>query len=314
MKYRALAAGLFGMAFLMSAQPAGDSSEKITICGSTIQVAFSNRAIDLPKSDLLQWVRVAAESVATYYGRFPVPHDAVRITSVPDRSGVLSGRTWGGADVRSRMGVGEHTTVEELTEDWTMTHEFVHTAFPDLDEKHNWIEEGLATYVEPIARVQHGSLKQDQVWSDLIRDMPKGEPREGDEGLDHTHTDGRTYWGGAMFFLFADVAIRDRTQNKKGLQDALRAILESGKNIQVDSDPMEAFKIGDAATGVPVLVELYKDMRDKPVTVDLDALWKRLGVKKSSAGEISYDRKAPSAAAREAIFRRPAGKMCIGRD
>lgn len=303
--------GLFAMTSYLTAQPQTDSSANFTVCGSTIQVDFSTRPIDLSKSDLLRWVRMAAESVATYYGRFPVAHDTVRIMSIPDRKGVLSGRTWGGENVRSRMGVGEHATVAELNEDWTMTHEFVHTAFPDLDEKHHWIEEGLATYIEPIARVQHGSLKQEQVWSDTIRDMHQGEPGEGDEGLDHTHTHGRTYWGGAMFFIVADVSIRDRTQNKKGLQDALRAILQSGKSIQEDSHPMEAFSIGDAATGVPVLTEMYEEWRDKPVPIDLNGLWRRFGVKKSASGEIIYDQKAPSAGARDAIFRRPAVKSCI---
>ena len=39
-------------------------------------------------------------------------------------------------------------------------------------------------------------------------------------GLDNTHTWGRTYWGGAMFCLLADVEIRRRTHNRRGLQDA----------------------------------------------------------------------------------------------
>ncbi len=64
-----------------------------------------------------------------------------------------------------------------------------------------------------------------QIWHDMVRDMHKGEPAEGDQGLDHTHTWGRTYWGGAMFCLVADVEIRRQTGNKKGLRDALRAIV-----------------------------------------------------------------------------------------
>jgi hypothetical protein len=34
-----------------------------------------------------------------------------------------------------------------------MTHEFVRTAFPDVADEHHWTEEGIATYVEPIARM-----------------------------------------------------------------------------------------------------------------------------------------------------------------
>ena len=44
-----------------------------------------------------------------------------------------------------------------------LTHEMVHLAFPSVDDKHHWIEEGIATYVEPIARIQAGNLKAEQM-------------------------------------------------------------------------------------------------------------------------------------------------------
>ena len=86
------------------------------------------------------------------------------------------------------------------------------------------MEEGLATYIEPVARVQAGELPAKQIWSDMLDGMRKGEPEPGDQGLDRTHTWGRTYWGGALFCFLADVQIRQQTHNKLGLQDALRGI------------------------------------------------------------------------------------------
>ena len=56
-------------------------------------------------------------------------------------------------------------------------------AFPSLPDDQHWMEEGLATYVEPIARVQTGELKPQQIWRDMVRDMHKGEPAEGDRDL-----------------------------------------------------------------------------------------------------------------------------------
>jgi hypothetical protein len=273
----------------------------LTVCGSTIQVEFHSGKLDLSREPVLAWVQAAADSVATYYGRFPVPRMTVRVVPVAGDRGVLSGRTWGGPDVGSRMDLGEHTTQSDLNEDWTMTHELVHTAFPDLDERHHWIEEGIAVYVEPIARVQHGSLKQDWVWADMVRDMPKGEPEPGARGLDQTHSWASTYWGGALFFLNVDVAIREQTHNRFGLQDALRAIL-ADKNIQSDGTPEESFAVGDRAVGVPVLENLYAKMSNQPVTINLDALWKKLGVHVTSSGTVRYDDRAPDAAIRKAIF------------
>ena len=104
-------------------------------------------------------------------------------------------------------------------------------AFPSVSRQHHWIEEGLATYVEPIARAQAGSLRAERVWADMVRDMPQGQPGPGDRGLDHTRNWGRTYWGGAVFCLLADVQFRARTGNRRGLQHALRGILAAGGNI-----------------------------------------------------------------------------------
>jgi hypothetical protein len=144
-----------------------------------------------------------------------------------DRIG--SGRTFGtenGGVIT--IAVGRSTTAERFQSDWMMTHEMVHLAFPSVAEEHHWIEEGLATYVEPIARAQIGNLTAVKVWSDLVRDLPQGLPQAGDRGLDFTPTWGRTYWGGALFCLLADVEIRRRTGNAKGLQDGMRAVLEAG--------------------------------------------------------------------------------------
>lgn len=78
--------------------------------------------------------------------------------------------------------------------------------------------------MEPIARAQVGRLTAEQVWGGMVDGMAQGLPAPGDQGLDNTHTWGRTYWGGAIFCLLADIEIRKRTGNAKSLRDALRAI------------------------------------------------------------------------------------------
>ena len=77
-------------------------------------------------------------------------------------------------------------------------------------------------------------LPPETVWRELVDGLPKGLPAAGDRGLDNTHTWGRTYWGGALFCLMADVEIHQRTNNRYGLQDALRGILGAGGNMEHD--------------------------------------------------------------------------------
>jgi hypothetical protein len=273
----------------------------VKVAGSEIQVTLPEEPMALPTADLLNWVKNCANAVTTYYGRFPVPRLLLRI-----RAG--NGTRVGRATTYPRYGglivitVGREATTEALADDWVLTHEMVHLAFPSMADDHRWIEEGLATYVEPVARIQSGQMPVAELWSQFIRFMSRGQPEPDDDGLDRTHTWARTYWGGALFCLVADVRIRERTHNAKGLQDALRAILNHGGNITEDWDIEKTLEIGDSATGARVLRDLYKEWKNKPVTVDLDQLWNKLGVKSDEDG-ITFNDKATDAAVRKAITR-----------
>jgi hypothetical protein len=251
----------------------------------------------------VQWVENAAKSVTVYYGKFPVPRDRILVEFAAGGSGVGHGTTWGGVSgfpAFTRVRVGQHTTQQELDDDWMMTHELIHTAFPSMDDEQHWIEEGLSVYVEPIARAQNGLLSPEKIWSDMARDMPQGNPGASDRGLDQTHTWGRTYWGGAQFCLLADVMIRKETHNQKGLQEALRAIVAAGGTIDHDWPITKAFAVGDQATGTHVLTQLYEQMRNTPKPVDLNTLWKDLGVEQMPDG-VRLNNNAPFANIRKAI-------------
>jgi hypothetical protein len=260
----------------------------------------------LSQTELLHWVQSAAEAVATYYGRYPVPRVQLRIIPV-DGSGVTHGQTFGYGGGLIKIRVGKQTAVGELANDWMLTHEMVHLSFPSVADEHHWIEEGIAVYVEPIARIQAKQMSGEQMWAELVRDMPKGLPQQGDEGMDHTHTWGRTYWGGALFCFVADVEIRKQTHNKKGLQDALRGILDAGGDITHDWELTEAFKIGDRATETTVLSEQYAKWKDKPARVDLAAMWKDLGIA-AEGKSVRVTEDAPLAGVRMAITAPEASK------
>jgi hypothetical protein len=282
------------------------STQTLNIGGSALQVDFAAGALDLTPAQILPWIQRAANAVTVYYGRFPVPRARILVVPVADREGILQGTTWG--DMRgmpgfTRIRLGQHTTEKDLAEDWTMTHELVHMTFPGMPDDQHWMEEGLATYIEPIARVQAGELSASRVWRDMIDGMPKGEPAPGDRGMDQTHTWGRTYWGGALFCLVADVNIRKQTQNRKGLRDALRAIVAAGGTIDHDWPLMTALEVGDRATGTTVLTDQYKQWSTSPMPVDLTKLWSDLGVSAGGNG-VQLNPHAPLAQIRDAIMTR----------
>jgi hypothetical protein len=203
------------------------------------------------------------------------------------------------------MRLGRQVTQKDLAADWTMTHELVHTALASLPEDQQWMEEGVATYIEPIAaRTGRGVIRQSSVarhgaWHASWR-TGAGGPRLGSNSQL-----GRTYWGGALFCLVADVTIRRQTHNRKGLQDALRATGANGSTIDQERSLINVLQTGDRATGRTVLVDLYKAWKDKPVTVDLEELWLEVGIRLTS-DSVDFDSHASSSSLRESITSTPA--------
>lgn len=288
-------------AILCAAAPA---RAQIEMGGGRIDVVFEAKETGVPQDMLLAWIKTAARAVTDYYGRYPVRRLVVRIESI-DGDAIESGKTFGTREGGLiKVAVGRSTTAAHFARDWLMTHEMVHLAFPDVPERHHWIEEGIATYVEPIARARRGGLSAEQLWAEMVRDLPQGLPEAGDRGLDFTPTWGRIYWGGALFCLLADVEIHRRTANAKGLKDALRGILAAGGSINADWDLERTLAAGDEATGAPVLQELYARMRAAPHPVDLEEMWRKLGIERRGRSVALKD-DAPWAAVRRAIVPLP---------
>ena len=268
---------------------------------SRITVEIRDRVLREKKQMLLDWVAYSADTVAHYYGRFPVDQLRIKV-QVTGGHAVRFGQAFGGNSPAVRVVVGENVTARALRRDWIMVHEMVHLAMADVPVANRWWLEGLATYVESVARAQRGHLSEEFVWNGFYHRMPQGLPQSGDRGLDRTPTWGRTYWGGAMFCLLADVEIRRLTGNRMSLQDALRGVLEEGYSMQTSATPMQIFEAGDRATGVSVLVPMYRQMKDSPFPVDLDQLWLKLGVAFENDA-IVYDEDAPLAYIRKALLK-----------
>ena len=274
-------------------------AEDVAAPGGTIDLQLTRPLPTALHGMTTAWIENSARAVANYYGTFPVRHVVLRITPRAGR-GPEDGQTSGWSGNLIQLALGRATNQDDLADDWVLVHEMLHLGFPDVDDSHHWLEEGLATYIEPIARARVGLLTPARVWGDMVEGLPQGQPEKGDRGLDVTHTWGRTYWGGALFCLRADVEIRRRTGNRRGLEHALRAIVAAGGTVGSEWKIERVIATGDRATGVPVLRELYDAMKTTPVTVDLAALWKQLGVVRRGR-TVTFDDTAPLAAVRKAI-------------
>jgi hypothetical protein len=282
---------------------AADKGVALQVADATLRVELDREAFH-DGALMLAWVRRSAEIVAHYYAQFPARRATVRVVA-ESGDGVQGGKTFANPDAYIRVRVGREVTASQLQSDWVLVHEMTHLALPDVGEQHEWLAEGLATYVEGVARVQAGNRSETDFWTEELHLMPRGLPLAGDRGLDYTHTWGRTYWGGAMFCLLADVDIRERTARRFGLQDALRAVLRASGGLAADWPIERVLRTGDDAVGTKSLEDLYARMKDAPVSPDLATLWRRLGVQPEDAG-VRLDDLAPLADVRRAIVGPPA--------
>ena len=287
----------------LAAAGVAGSAQELKVGGAVLRVDLDRSAFGDGATPILEWVRRSAEIVSRYYARFPTTSVTVRL--VPQEGGgVQGGKTFANPDAYIRVQLGREVTAPQLLNDWVLVHEMTHLALPDTGEAHAWLSEGIATYVEGVARVQAGNRSETDVWAEEMRAMPRGLPQPGDRGLDQTHTWGRTYWGGAMFCLLADVDIRRRTHLRFGLQDALRAVLRDSGGLAADWPIERVLRSGDAAVGTSTLEDLYAQMKNAPVAPDLMTLWRELGVT-PQGDSVTLSDSAPLAEVRRAIMRAP---------
>jgi hypothetical protein len=249
---------------------------------------------------LAAWISAVAEGNRRFWGRSPAKGGLVILVPSP-RGGVPFGRvlSLGGAVVT--VLVGQQATTQDLYDDWVLVHEFLHLGSPLMRDTGAWLNEGIATFYEPVLRARAGWKSEDDVWREWISAMPRGMPAMTGIGLQNAGRGG-IYWGGALFVLMAEIESLNASGGKIGFSDCLRTVLAEGGDVTVKWPTMKLLDRCDALLGKPVIAALAKQHIDKGSAMDLDRLWRRLGVSLVEGGAIRYDEAAELAWLRPLII------------
>ena len=96
--------------------------------------------------------------------------------------------------------------------------------------------------------------------------------------------------------------MRQRSNGRAGLQQALQGLLAAGASFAVSWPIERILASADAAIGQSTLAELYAQMSHSPHPVDLPALWRDLGLAVHASGAPTLRNDAPLAAVRRALL------------
>lgn len=264
-----------------------------------LTLALPNGVALTPEA-LTAWVDAVAESNRRFWGRSPAQH-GLAILVPSSRGGVPFGRvlSLGGSVVT--VLIGKSATPRDLYDDWVLVHEFLHLGTPMMRDAGPWLNEGIATFYEPVLRARAGWKSEDEVWREWISQMPRGLPAMTGIGLSNAGRGG-IYWGGALFVLMAEIELLQASQGKYGFSDCLRQVLADGGDATTKWPTMRLLQSCDKAIGQDVVSPLAQRHMAKGSAMSLDEIWQKLGVTLSEDGKITYDDSAELAWLRPLII------------
>lgn len=275
--------------------------------GVPFEAVVLSQALVLPSQSISEWMRSAIEVASLGPAGFPGTRLHVLMLpshNVSEQAVSFGSVTRGGAG-SVVLFVGRQATLENLRSDWVLPHELSHLFLPRNARKHAWFNEGAATYYQEVLRARAGVLSTHEALQNLARSMQRA-ARMGtgrnlrDESADmhRTHAYRPVYWGGAAFFLMADVALRRATDGVQTLDSVFRKLLsENAPRRFVALRDLLSYM--DASAGVSVFVPLADTCLERSFP-DVEPVLGALGAF-GTLGDDAYQR-AELAALRDAIF------------
>jgi len=228
----------------------------------------------------------------------------VTVIPVARRDEVVFGKLLPESEPGILLLLGQHATHKALYSDWILVHELFHLGVPSFYGEGKWLDEGLATYYEPIIRVRAGLYTEVELWDELEKSLPQGLPAFTELGLELARDFRGVYWGGALACLAADVQARQRRLDV-GLEVGLRALRNAGGTASEVWSLADVIATVDGALGQPTLAPIAEQHAKHGSPFDLGRLLAELGVTRGSGGRIALSDAAPLAAVRRAITAKP---------
>jgi hypothetical protein len=187
------------------------------------RIRFADNVPSHKRAMLKDWVNHAENALRSVYGTLPVD-DYITIIKASNRGS--SAVPWGEVNRYSppevTLVVNTKSSLKELKADWTIYHELSHLLIPYDAGDARWFSEGLASYYQNITQARVGMFDEQTMWQKLYNGFERGNKQQKyshqplsyvSDNIGQNRNYMRIYWSGALYWLKADVSLRELTKN-----------------------------------------------------------------------------------------------------
>jgi len=196
----------------------------LTKMTTTSNIKFDRSIPEDKKAQLIEWVLHARKALTLVYGTLPVD-DFVTIIKASNRG--TAAVPWGEVNRYSppevTLIVNPKSSLDALKADWTIYHEFSHLLIPYDADDSRWLSEGLASYYQNVIQARAAMFDEITLWQKLYDGFERGNKQQNyvhqklsyvSENIGENRNYMRIYWSGALYWLKADIALREQSKDK----------------------------------------------------------------------------------------------------
>ena len=194
---------------------------------SSARIKFADNIPDHKKAMLITWMNHAENALRSVYGTLPVEN---YITVIKASKRGSSAVPWGEVNRYSppevTLVINTKSSLQDLKADWTIYHELSHLLIPYDAGDARWFSEGLASYYQNITQARVGMFDEKAMWQKLYNGFERGNKQQKynhqplsyvSDNIGQNRNYMRIYWSGALYWLKADVALRELSKNSSSL-------------------------------------------------------------------------------------------------
>ncbi len=276
----------------MGTLPSPVQAENLAVPGGSLQLEWDTSFNEQEKAKLTRWIEKAAATVSQLNGAFPREEARVVINRARSRGGREPGAVPWGQTIRSGMQgvlftVNPNRALDEFIGDWTAAHEFSHLFIPYPTRRDIWLSEGFASYYQNILMAREGIYSEQRAWQKLYEGFRRAERDTRYDNLDLSDLSAgirenrsymRIYWSGALFFLEADIRLRQASNNQKSLDWVLTEYVKCCRDNRNRWNGRQLMASFDEIVGNNLFSDLYQQYCDSSAIPDYVPLLGEIGI------------------------------------